>query len=137
MPEIRVIPESILKGIETITLEKIKFGIVAEVPMVLQDLRVFADHDVFFDKIIAKIRWSMAGKNLKTIWYPKDWWEAFKERWFRGWLRKRCPVVYRVVDIKALYPDMVQPSKTVPYTQRSLRREDNWVEALADLAKKQ
>ena len=28
--------------------------------------------------------------------FPRDWWEAFKERWFPEWARKRWPVVYEM-----------------------------------------
>jgi hypothetical protein len=31
--------------------------------------------------------------------YPKDWWEALKERWFPEWAKKRWPVEYVVIDI--------------------------------------
>lgn len=31
--------------------------------------------------------------------YPKDWWEAFKERWFPQFLLKKHPVKYEVIDI--------------------------------------
>lgn len=40
--------------------------------------------------------------------YPKDWWQAFKDRWFPKWALKRWPVektrkVWNV-DIKCAYP---------------------------------
>ena len=42
------------------------------------------------------------------IQYPKDWWNAFKERWFPNWLKWRYPVIYRKHDFspKVLYPFM-------------------------------
>lgn len=31
--------------------------------------------------------------------YPKDWWQAFKERWFPKWALRRWPVEMEVIDI--------------------------------------
>lgn len=38
--------------------------------------------------------------------YPSNWKEAFKERWFPAWLKRRYPVKYRVVvmEAKAVLP---------------------------------
>ena len=46
--------------------------------------------------------------DLDAKW-PKDWREAFKERWFPKWLLVRCPVKYESksvsVECTALYPN--------------------------------
>ena len=44
----------------------------------------------------------------RRIIYPRDWWQAFKKRWFPGWLLKRFPVVYTeyVISVATLYPDI-------------------------------
>lgn len=41
-----------------------------------------------------------------TISYPKDWWEAVKERFFPLWLRRKFPVEYtvRTMEAIAVYP---------------------------------
>lgn len=31
--------------------------------------------------------------------YPATWWDAFKERWFPGWARRKWPVNYRKIHI--------------------------------------
>jgi len=52
--------------------------------------------------------WSQdAGKKV-SFKYPADWWQAFKERWFHGWLLRRFPVVYthKEFQVKATYPDL-------------------------------
>jgi len=36
--------------------------------------------------------------------WPKDWWEAVKERWFPAFLLSRWPVKYQRIDIEAVYP---------------------------------
>lgn len=53
-----------------------------------------------------------------SVKYPCDWWQAFKERWFPKWLLKRCPVIYRNHEYKAvaLYPMLALPKD--PYIIR-------------------
>lgn len=43
---------------------------------------------------------------IQYIKYPKDWWEAFKERWFFDWLLRKFPVKYTEykIDVELLYP---------------------------------
>jgi hypothetical protein len=31
--------------------------------------------------------------------YPRDWWQAFKERWFPAWAIRRWPVAYEHIDV--------------------------------------
>lgn len=39
--------------------------------------------------------------------YPRDWKQAFKERWAPGWFLRRWPVIYteEVFDARLAYPD--------------------------------
>jgi hypothetical protein len=50
------------------------------------------------------------GEELATqiVSYPAGWWQAFKFRWFPGWLENIWPVEYEVVVIEAsaLYPKL-------------------------------
>src|SRR3989304_4837771 len=43
--------------------------------------------------------------------YPASWWDAFKERWYPTWAKKRWPVEYTVRQwqISALYPTLPPP----------------------------
>ena len=43
-------------------------------------------------------------KNLETIEYPADWWEALKARWLPTWAKRRWPIRYRHFEINAYYP---------------------------------
>ncbi|GAH23701.1 unnamed protein product [marine sediment metagenome] len=54
---------------------------------------------------------AIAGQNLRTIRYPKDWWQAFKERWFPEKFKERWPIEYKIIDIYALYPSIAMPDK--------------------------
>lgn len=53
-----------------------------------------------------------------TVKYPKDWWQAFKERWFPAWLKLRYPIEYNSykIDLRALYTKVsVPPSQHTYY----------------------
>lgn len=46
--------------------------------------------------------------------WPKDWWQAFRERWFPKWRLKKHPVRYKTIQIyqktfKAVCPHMTTP----------------------------
>lgn len=49
------------------------------------------------------------GERIRDITFPSDWWQAFKARWFPGWLLRRFPVRYQVWEVKRLYPDFTDP----------------------------
>lgn len=58
--------------------------------------------------------------------WPKDWWQAFRERWFWKWWLKRWPVKYkhRILEARVIYPNMEVPKqKWVPNV--SLRYGDD------------
>jgi hypothetical protein len=57
-------------------------------------------------------------KEEEKVTYPKDWWQAFKERWFSRWMLKRWPVRYITVKMSkyAVYPTLpVQPGGKLEY----------------------
>ena len=63
----------------------------------------------FVNQIIIELTTSIASEKVgrEIIKYPKDWFEAFKERWFPTKLLKFFPVIYTEKDIQytAVYPD--------------------------------
>ena len=46
--------------------------------------------------------------------YPKDWWQAVRERWLPKFWLKRWPVVYKVIDINEQRYKAVCPHINVP-----------------------
>lgn len=48
----------------------------------------------------------------QIIRYPKNWIEAFKERWFPYWAKRKWPVQYTEwrADFSFLYPDLQKHS---------------------------
>lgn len=66
----------------------------------------------------------------ETIIYPKDWWQAFKERWFGKYLKKWYPVIYKKIIVKgyATYPElrMVCPKEKAKAVIHYIKNE--WTE---------
>ena len=63
-----------------------------------------------FDILQVQFRSWLYGEDMarQEVSYPAGWWQAFKFRWFPGWLEKVWPVEYEtvVMDAKILYPKL-------------------------------
>lgn len=46
--------------------------------------------------------------------WPRTWWDACKERWFPGWLLRRFPANYEVIDIDRTVAWSVCPHLEIP-----------------------
>jgi hypothetical protein len=70
------------------------------------------------------------GHNLpeKEHSYPRTWWDAFKERWFPKWAKRRWPVDYRRVKISGeiIYPDLTKEIDFPPGERWVARMHANW-----------
>jgi len=55
------------------------------------------------------LRGSVLTEELPSVfcYYPKDWIQAFKERWLPKWILKKFPVKYieNITEIRAIYKD--------------------------------
>lgn len=60
--------------------------------------------------------------------WPKDWWQAFKERWFPSWALKRWPVEYEEIDIDEIVAYAVCPHVDIPKPGKHLE----WLRRQAD-----
>ena len=71
-------------------------------------------------QMLLELRGYLLGEktNETIITYPLDWWEAFKERWFPLWAKKRWPVKRKThkISFNILYPDYKLALK--PWQQR-------------------
>ena len=52
--------------------------------------------------------------------WPKDWWQAFKERWFAAWMKRRWPVEYKQIDIEERIFKSVCPHLVTDHAQKHL-----------------
>ena len=51
---------------------------------------------------IEKICISGKEKIIKETQFPRDWWQAFRERWFPKWWLRLCPIQYKKVITKEI-----------------------------------
>lgn len=91
---------------ERYELEKLRVNLVEAIPDYLFDSKVL----IVADNMLARIQgyiWSeRVGHN--EIKYPLDWFQAFKERWFPVWVKKKYPIKYQYYrfNLKAIYPKL-------------------------------
>ena len=68
------------------------------------------------DALVIHLRTSVAAECLdeKTVTYPADWWQAFKQRWFPRQALINWPVIQRTITLKAyeLHPEIALPPNT-------------------------
>ena len=101
-----------------VELEKLRLGLQLAMSAEMLDAQVDVVYDHMIDGARATIRGAIWAEKesarRQTIKYPRDWWQAAKERWFPTWLLKRYPVDYHVVeiDVKAIYPTFKQSVPT-------------------------
>jgi len=95
-----------------VILERLKFKAKEFITKeMLSSVNVDFLEEHFNDAISFNWKVAIAGQNLRTIYYPKDWWQAFKERWFPKKFKEWWPVEYKIIDIYALYPSIAMPDK--------------------------
>lgn len=94
------------KVMSDFTVERLRTSIMARFNA--EDLKsTKVDVEQIAEIITVAVRGFQYGqKALKTFRYPRDWWQAFRERWFPRWWLRRWPVAYTVVDVDAIYPDL-------------------------------
>ncbi len=89
------------------------------------EISVFTD-DMTHSLTFRLEQW-IASQELKRVeaHYPADWWQAFKERWFPEWARRKWPVRYTYLELvaEALYPDIALPKERRYVTLAMLKRE--------------
>lgn len=76
-------------------------------------VNIRTEENPMLDNIVLHVVQGIMGETLQKelVEYPADWWQAFKARWFPGWLRRRYPVKMRIVELEAaaLYPKVSMP----------------------------
>ena len=76
----------------------------------LNHFEVRTDFDYEAQCVVEELKACMYGESLEstTTQYPRDWWEAFKERWFCKTLLKKFPVLYNSYESVSyvMYPGL-------------------------------
>ena len=112
--------------VHEVFLERLRFHSKYIIPKeIAASISVEFLKDKLSDDLVFQWKEAIAGQGLRTIRYPKDWWQAFKERWFLKRFKEWWPVEYKVIDIYALYPSIAMPYKfTVIHIQESLYKDE-------------
>ncbi len=97
-----------------------------------QDMERFeADYDIQFRALRMQLTRYVLAQELesKTVEWPADWWQAFRQRWFpKRWL-KRHPVKMESCKLvaRATYPDIIHPPGQTMVIKFNLEKPmDQW-----------
>jgi hypothetical protein len=103
--------------IKTVQLEKMKLIAMQYISEELAEyfsmppkLDIGRDVSFVYDNLVLRLVQEVYGRQVERVdvRYPSDWWQAFKERWFPAWAKKRWPVHYKTtaLEAKELYPKL-------------------------------
>jgi len=76
-------------------------------------------HKQEFHTVLVTLEKKMAAycgsDTIRTVRWPRDWWQAVKERFFPKWLLRRFPVMYkeRVFQASLMLPKIVIPKQNL------------------------
>lgn len=79
--------------------ERVKLGIITYFTKeMIEDvsIRFSTDYESGADNYLIQCvmsEWEYMHKPFQTIEYPRDWWQAIKERWLPRWLLNKYPVI--------------------------------------------
>lgn len=109
-----------------VILSRFKFAAKKRIPKeILASVNIEFLKDKLSNDLIFGWKAAIAGQGLRTIRYPKDWWQALKERWFPRGFKKWWPIEYTVIDVYALYPKIAWPKEfTGIHIQKSFSEEE-------------
>ncbi len=108
-----------MNNIHEVTLTKIKVGMAKVIDERLLLDAQFNIARLLSDQFRAELVGYLLGEDIqrKEVSYPADWWQAFKDRWFPTWARRRWPVrkITTVLDAKLLYTEFKPSLQEQPY----------------------
>lgn len=99
-------------GFDRVMLEKFKYAInyhIDQEDFMAPNIDVEQTINFITNQVVLTFRADIVGQKLEDFKYPADWFQAFKERWFPKWLLDKFPVKYKVLEVKALYPQLHVP----------------------------
>jgi hypothetical protein len=106
----------ILKKLETDPPGLSRFVVAMVQRLSKEEIEDFVDpemdwyYDAMYGELSLQFRSWLYGEQMarQEVSYPAGWWQAFKFRWFPGFLKSVWPVEYETVimDAKILYPEL-------------------------------
>jgi hypothetical protein len=73
-------------------------------------------YDEALGKVVVGIAAQIAAKVVEPecVRYPDGWWQAVKERFFPGFIKRWAPVRYKVFDALVVFPKLINDLKKEP-----------------------
>ena len=78
--------------------------------------------DQILQRMVYTLKADVYGNVIESIRHPKDWKQAFKERWFPQWLLKRYPVEYKEYTLDVIIPGL-KALDNAPYMRLYIKGE--------------
>lgn len=101
---------------------QVRFGLMSKPLEMLQRANVRVESEDYGDRLAFALEtWihAMPGKRIREYKeWPKDWWQAFRERWFPVWWLRRYPVKTDFIEI-----DIQQYLAVCPHIQDDEQKE--------------
>ena len=93
---------------DSVVLDAKEYGVHAYASMKFILLK---EYDPILRGMFLKLTTKVLGETIDVIEFPATWWDAFKERWFFNWAKKRWPITRRRYEAIALYPKISIPEE--------------------------
>jgi hypothetical protein len=101
-----------------VILKKIEIGMNrAFTNEYLMNVKTYTDYDVLSGTTQVSVRGYIWGEELVDVSFPRDWWQAFKDRWFPQWLKRRFPVMKTRIEGMAYFPKLQLPDQEYEYVR--------------------
>ena len=97
--------------VKELILQRIRFGLTQNVNLkdcYPQDLKYETFRDFRLNRMINYLTWNLLGKEIETRKYPSTWRDAFKDRWFPKFLKKRFPIEWDEFKLYNICPHINQ-----------------------------
>ena len=97
---------------DEVILERVEYGLQAVItdrgmPGVSAEVMIDRVVELMAREVTAIV--TVTGETLQEVRYPRDWWQAVKNRFAPTWALRRWPVVEVVVNVRVLYPKVSMP----------------------------
>lgn len=130
--------------IEEIILQKIRFGVIETMdPSLLEEIKISEPLSDFVSNMITvRLKGFVYGVDIakeestyheNEIEYPANWWEAFRERFFPEFWKRKYPIIYNEIstevtihqDFKNICPHI--PKSLIKEHIYFLKDERDWI----------
>ena len=103
--------------VHRLVLEKVRLSVGQILPNEV-DAKFYRDPTQLADNVRAHFQTYIAGMGGETVriekQWPRDWWQAFRERWLPKWWLAKHPVQYERIDFQRRFFEKVCPHFKFP-----------------------